>query len=178
MWRIWSRGAMATKHSVVRRPTSLLHSTYINQVLVLKMFKTVLLGCTDTPPAVCASVNWGVWHITQRGYMGGSCGLLKLRWMGTQRVQMNGVLLWLVRWECRASTWVFCPSLAALVGPEQNIFSSLFSISIPLSTFPSKLGRQSCCDTCLLVCVSGINTALKWKKRITWEAVPILASYM
>jgi hypothetical protein len=28
---------------------------------------------------------------------GGPCWLLKLRWMGTQRVQMKGVLPWLVR---------------------------------------------------------------------------------
>ncbi len=33
---------------------------------------------------------------------GDSCLLLKLRWMETQRVQMKGVLPWLVRWACRA----------------------------------------------------------------------------
>ena len=38
---------------------------------------------------------------------GGPCWLLKLRWMGTHRVQMKGVLLWLVCWVCRPSTNFF-----------------------------------------------------------------------
>ncbi len=42
--------------------------------------------------------------------------------MGTQRVQMKGVLHWLVRWAYRDGTRDFCPALAALVGPVQNIF--------------------------------------------------------
>jgi hypothetical protein len=41
--------------------------------------------------------------------------------MGTQRVQMKGVLPWLVRWICCAGTSDFCPVLAALVGPVENI---------------------------------------------------------
>ncbi len=41
----------------------------------------------------------------------GPCWLLKLRWMGTQRVQMKGVL--------PRSVW---SALAALVGPALNIF--------------------------------------------------------
>ncbi len=52
----------------------------------------------------------------------GPCWLLKLRWMGTQGVHMKGVLPRLVRWACRARTRDFCPALAALVGPVQNIF--------------------------------------------------------
>jgi hypothetical protein len=49
------------------------------------------------------------------------CWLLKLR--GTQRVQMKGVLPWLVCWACRAGTSDFCPAYAALVGPVQdNVF--------------------------------------------------------
>ncbi len=40
--------------------------------------------------------------------------------MGTQRVQMKGVLPWLVRWASRADTRDFCSALAALVGPVQN----------------------------------------------------------
>jgi hypothetical protein len=43
--------------------------------------------------------------------------------MGTQRVQMKGVLPCLVRWACRAGTRYFFPALAALVGPVQYIFS-------------------------------------------------------
>jgi hypothetical protein len=42
--------------------------------------------------------------------------------MGTQRVQMNVVLLWLVRCARRAGTRDFCPALAALACPVQNIF--------------------------------------------------------
>ncbi len=42
--------------------------------------------------------------------------------MGTQRVQMKGVLSWLAPWACRAGTRDFCPALAAPVGPVQNIF--------------------------------------------------------
>jgi hypothetical protein len=38
----------------------------------------------------------------------------------------------------------FCPVLAALVGPVQNIFSSPCTISIHLSPSSNKLGRQSC----------------------------------
>jgi hypothetical protein len=41
--------------------------------------------------------------------------------MGTQRVQMEEVFPWLVRWSCRAGPRVFCSALAALVGPVQNI---------------------------------------------------------
>jgi hypothetical protein len=41
--------------------------------------------------------------------------------MGTQRVQMKGVLSWLVRLAFRAGTRDFCSALAALVGPVQNI---------------------------------------------------------
>jgi hypothetical protein len=48
--------------------------------------------------------------------------MLKLRLVGTQRVQMKGVLPWLVRWACRAGTRYFCAALAALVGPMHNIF--------------------------------------------------------
>jgi hypothetical protein len=42
--------------------------------------------------------------------------------MGTQSVQMKGVLPWLIRWACRAGPRDFCPALAALVGPVRNIF--------------------------------------------------------
>jgi hypothetical protein len=42
--------------------------------------------------------------------------------MGTQRVQMKGVLPWWVHWGCRAGTRDFCPALAGLVGLVQSIF--------------------------------------------------------
>jgi hypothetical protein len=90
---------------------------------------------------------------------GGPCSLLKLRGMGTQRVQMQGVLPWLVRWACRAGTRDFYSALAALVGPVQNIFSPPYTIpytiSMPLSQSLRKLDRQPCWVACLLVYVSG-----------------------
>ncbi len=65
------------------------------------------------------------------------------------------VLPWLVRWARRAGTRYVCPALAALVGHIQNtFFSSPYTISIHLSPSPSKLSRQSCRVTCLLICVS------------------------
>ncbi len=70
---------------------------------------------------------------------GGPCWLLKLRWMGTQGLQMKGVLPWLVCWACLAGSRDFCSSLAALVGPVKNIFSSPYTISITLSPSASKL---------------------------------------
>jgi hypothetical protein len=54
--------------------------------------------------------------------------MLKLSLMGALRVQMKGVFPWLVHWAIRAGTRDFCPSLAALVGPVQNIFSSPYTI--------------------------------------------------
>ncbi len=42
--------------------------------------------------------------------------------MGTQRVEKNGVLHWLVSWACHAGTKDFCPAFAALVSPVQNIY--------------------------------------------------------
>ena len=43
--------------------------------------------------------------------------------MGSQRVQMKGVIPMLVPWACSAGTRDFCSAMAALVGPVQNIFS-------------------------------------------------------
>jgi hypothetical protein len=48
--------------------------------------------------------------------------LLKLRWMGTVRGQMRGVLPWLVRWACCSVTKDFCSALASLIGQVQKIF--------------------------------------------------------
>jgi hypothetical protein len=60
---------------------------------------------------------------------------------------------WSVRWACYAGTRDFCSALAALVGLAQNIFSSPYIISIPLSPSPSKLGRQPCWVACLSMCL-------------------------
>ncbi len=54
--------------------------------------------------------------------------------MGTQRVQMKGVLPWYVRWACRAGTIDFCSALAALVGQGQNIFFlNYFNSYVPIA---------------------------------------------
>ncbi len=47
--------------------------------------------------------------LAERLEMGDPCWLLKLRWMGIQRVHMKGDLPWLVRWACRAGTIDFFP---------------------------------------------------------------------
>ncbi len=74
--------------------------------------------------------------------------------MGTQRVQMKGVLPWLVCWARRAGTRDFYPALAALVSPIQNIlFSSPYTISIYVSPSHSDLGRPPLSE-CV---VSGAN---------------------
>jgi hypothetical protein len=52
---------------------------------------------------------------------------------------MKGVLPWLVRWACWAGTRDFCPTLAALVGPVQNIIFLIAHYSVHLSPTPSKL---------------------------------------
>jgi hypothetical protein len=62
--------------------------------------------------------------------------LLKLRRMGTQRVQMIGVLPWLVRWASCTSTKYFCYASAALVGPVQNILfliEQFFNSFVPIA---------------------------------------------
>jgi hypothetical protein len=60
---------------------------------------------------------------------------------GDSRSTYERVLPWLVvRWA--RHTRDFCPALVALVGPIQNIFSSLYNISLYLSPLPNKLGRH------------------------------------
>jgi hypothetical protein len=76
---------------------------------------------------------------------------LKPRWMWTQRGQMKGVLSWLIRCAFCVLSWL-------LRSAQYKIFfSSPYTIYIPLSPSPSKLGRQPCWVACLLVCVSGFQ---------------------
>jgi hypothetical protein len=63
--------------------------------------------------------------------------------MGDHRVQIKGVLSWLVRWACRAGTEYFCSALAALVGPAQNIFFltvHYFNTCVPIARQASGSG--------------------------------------
>ncbi len=65
--------------------------------------------------------------------------------MGTQRGQMIPFLPWLVRWTRRAGTNRFCPALAALVSPVQNI---IFTLLVHIAQQPGPagvLGRLSLC---------------------------------
>jgi hypothetical protein len=81
---------------------------------------------------------------------GGPCRLLKLRQMGTQKIQMKEVLPSLVRWALHAGTSDFCP---ALVAPVQNIFFLTVhydNLFVSIAQQP----RQSCRIACLLLCVS------------------------
>jgi hypothetical protein len=64
--------------------------------------------------------------------------------MGTQRVQMKGVLPWLVRWTRRAGTIDFCHALAALVSPVQNIIFLTSTFYSPGQA--GVLGRLSLCQ--------------------------------
>jgi len=77
---------------------------------------------------------------------------------GLKEYKMEGSSSWLVRLACRAGTIYFCSALVALVSPVKKIFFSPFTISIPWSPSPSKLGRQQCCVACILVCVSDYTT--------------------
>jgi hypothetical protein len=65
--------------------------------------------------------------------------------MGTQRVQIKGVLPWLVRSAYHASTGDFCFALAALVSPVQNMFflTVHYFNSFVLITQAAVLGRLS-----------------------------------
>ncbi len=62
--------------------------------------------------------------------------------MGTQRGQIIGVLPWLVH---RAGTMDFCPALAALVSPVQNIIilTAHFFILFVLIAQQPRLGHLS-----------------------------------
>ncbi len=82
---------------------------------------------------------------------GGPCWLLKMRWLGNQKeYKWKGYFLGcMVYWACCAGT--------RLVGPVQNIFSSPYTISMPLTPSPSELGRQPCLVAFLLICVSAIS---------------------
>jgi hypothetical protein len=92
---------------------------------------------------------------------------------------MKGALPWLVPWAW--DTRGFSSALAALVGPEQNMFFLTNAISIPL--FP-KLGREPGSQpywvACLLVCVSwlGANGFMKkTRSRKSCDTVPLILSW-
>ncbi len=66
-----------------------------------------------------------LWLTTvERPEMGGPCWLLKLRWMGTQRVQMKGVLPWA---HCAGTRdfilpWLLCSAQYRIFFPLRTLF--------------------------------------------------------
>jgi hypothetical protein len=61
--------------------------------------------------------------------------------MGTQKVQIKGVLPWLVRETPRIGTRDFCPALAALVSPVKTIFFltvQYFHSRVPIAQQPGQ----------------------------------------
>ena len=79
---------------------------------------------------------------------GSLCWLLKLRWMGTQRVQMKGVLPWLIRWACIADTKDFFLVLPLVLQSAQyKIFFHTLSYQgtlHPKRTAPGRWPVQQC----------------------------------
>ncbi len=99
-----------------------------------------------------------------------------LRQMGTQRVQMKGILPWLVRWALHAGTRDFFLSFLGCSSPPSTKYffprRALF-ISIQLSPSPTKLGRLP------LTCLSGRNLyLLTVKMRYQWHAGTITVEYL
>ncbi len=85
---------------------------------------------------------------------GGPCWLVETEVNGdSQRVQMKGVLPWLVRWTCRAGTRDLCSALAALqiFFPHRTLFKFFVLIG------HQRWGRQPRWVAYLLVCVSGCS---------------------
>jgi hypothetical protein len=94
--------------------------------------------------------------------------------MGTYGVQMKGVLPWLVRLACRASTRDFYLALIALVSPVQNI---IFLAAHFVCHFmgPHRPGRQSCRAACLLIYVSGSCTR---RPGVNMKTPPLYISFV
>ncbi len=52
----------------------------------------------------------------------------------------------------------FCPALAALISTVQYMFTSSHTFSLPLSSSPSNLGRQTCRVAFFLICCNDCKT--------------------
>jgi hypothetical protein len=70
-------------------------------------------------------------------------------------IRKGSFLGWFVGSSCRYKR--FCPALAALLSPVQIFFPHHHAVFHFIGPSSSKLGRQSCCITCLLICVSVLN---------------------
>ncbi len=100
----------------------------------------------------------------ERQERGGPCWLLKLRWIGTQRVPLKVFLSWLVRWAWRASTRDFWSALAAIVGPVQNTFPHIHNFNFNFFVLiTQQAGQANLAGTPVSLCVSVLATP--WLKR-------------
>jgi hypothetical protein len=85
------------------------------------------------------------------------CRMLKLRQMETQRVLMKGILPRLVCWARHAGTRDFVLPWLLYSAQYKYFFPHHHAVFHFIGPSSSKLGRQSCCITCLLICVSVLN---------------------
>jgi hypothetical protein len=94
--------------------------TYLPDVLISVSIQIHIFSTSSFPLTLFIVHALSIYLRLERG---GPCWRLKLRWMGTQRVQRKEeVLPWLVRWACRTCTRDFCSALATLFGSLQYIF--------------------------------------------------------
>jgi hypothetical protein len=81
--------------------------------------------------------------------------LLTVEVNGDSKSLMKGSFLgFFVGLSCRCERFLFCLGCSSRLS-TRYFFPSPYTVSFPLSSSPSKLGRQQCWVTCLLVCVSG-----------------------
>ncbi len=75
-----------------------------------------------------------------------------------------GVLSWLVRWAYHSGTKIFCPALAALVGPVQNmLFLSPHTISLHLSPIAQPVGQA------VVLHRLSLNMCLWWEMSVLFS---------
>jgi hypothetical protein len=88
----------------------------------LSIFATVIVSWRDLCYHVKLTGTESVWAVSlpETPERDGPCWPLKLRWMGTQRVQMKEIIPSLVRRAGRSGTRDFYPAVASLVSPVQS----------------------------------------------------------
>jgi hypothetical protein len=92
---------------------------------------------------------------------------VELRQMGTQSVQMKGVLHWLVCWALQEGTKDFCPAVAALVSPVQNSFFltvHYFNTFVPIA----QQAGQAVVQGRLSLNMCSLDLPVEWAGLIPW----------
>jgi hypothetical protein len=86
--------------------------------------------------------------------------------MGTQRVQIKGVLPWLIRWAWHPGTRDFCSAFAAFVGPVQNIFLLIvhyFNYFVPITQIAGQAAELGRLSLSMFLCLWSFSDAsLMW----------------